>query len=74
LTTPRWLPVADKLRSSSIWHTGTNGLYDSQVYDPQNPEKYPYFNWRGRYTTDEDGNYDCYCLKPTAYPIPYDYA
>jgi catechol 1,2-dioxygenase len=57
-----------------IWHTGTNGLYDSQVYDPKNPEKYPYFNWRGRYTTDENGNYDCYCLKPTAYPIPYDYA
>ncbi|KAJ9115388.1 hypothetical protein QFC22_005143 [Naganishia vaughanmartiniae] len=55
-----------------IWHTGTEGLYDSQLYDPKEPSKHPFFNWRGVYRTDEQGRYACRALKPTAYPIPYD--
>ncbi|KII91228.1 hypothetical protein PLICRDRAFT_173115 [Plicaturopsis crispa FD-325 SS-3] len=55
-----------------IWHTGSHGLYDSQVWDPSDPASHK-FNWRGRFTTDEHGKYDCHCLRPTAYPIPFDH-
>lgn len=49
-----------------IWHTAPNGMYEQQ--DPDQPD----FNLRGRFTTGPDGKYDFYCLKPTAYPIPFD--
>ncbi|SJX65642.1 related to hydroxyquinol-1,2-dioxygenase [Sporisorium reilianum f. sp. reilianum] len=49
-----------------IWHTGPNGLYEQQ--DPAQPD----FNYRGKFTTDADGYYALRCLRPTAYPIPYD--
>lgn len=29
-------------------------------------------NLRGKFITDENGEYGYYCLKPTPYPIPYD--
>ena len=49
-----------------VWHTGPNGLYESQ--DPDQPD----MNLRGRFTTGADGEYNFYCLRPTKYPIPYD--
>ena len=49
-----------------VWHTGPNGLYEQQ--DPAQPD----FNYRGKFTTDANGEYALRCLRPTAYPIPYD--
>ncbi|KAK3697141.1 hypothetical protein LTR37_017637 [Vermiconidia calcicola] len=49
-----------------IWHTGPNGLYESQ--DPDQPD----MNLRGRFYTGPKGEYNFYCLRPTKYPIPYD--
>jgi hypothetical protein len=55
-----------------IWHDGSQGLYDSQLYDHEKPDEQPYFNWRGIFTTDEEGRWSALALKPTPYPIPYD--
>lgn len=49
-----------------VWHTGPNGLYEQQ--DPNQPD----MNYRGKFTTDSNGFYSLKCLRPTAYPIPYD--
>ncbi|KAH8587901.1 putative hydroxyquinol 1,2-dioxygenase [Bisporella sp. PMI_857] len=49
-----------------IWQASTNGLYEQQ--DPDQED----CNLRGRFKTDENGNYSLYCLKPTPYPIPFD--
>ncbi|KAH8707571.1 Intradiol ring-cleavage dioxygenase [Phaeosphaeriaceae sp. PMI808] len=49
-----------------VWHTAPNGLYEQQ--DPDQPE----MNLRGNFTTDKDGKYNFYCLRPVPYPIPYD--
>lgn len=57
---------------SSIWHTGSHGFYDSQIFNPKD-HKTLEFNWRGRFRTDDQGRYDLYCLRPTAYPIPNHY-
>lgn len=57
-------PVSNAL--VDIWHTGPNGLYEQQ------DEMQPDMNYRGRFTTDAEGNYALQCLRPTAYPIPYD--
>ncbi|KAL7003919.1 Catechol dioxygenase N terminus [Cystobasidiomycetes sp. EMM_F5] len=50
-----------------IWHDAPDGLYDAQ-----SPEK-PAYHCRGRFVTDNDGNYSTICLKPTPYPIPFDH-
>ena len=49
-----------------IWEASTNGLYEQQ--DDEQVEH----NLRGRFTTNEEGRYELYCLKPTPYPVPYD--
>ncbi|OTB07159.1 hypothetical protein M426DRAFT_54163 [Hypoxylon sp. CI-4A] len=49
-----------------IWVAGPNGLYEQQ--DSEQPD----MNLRGRFRTDEQGRYDFYGLRPTAYPIPDD--
>ncbi|KAI1932589.1 hypothetical protein LOZ58_003759 [Ophidiomyces ophidiicola] len=49
-----------------VWEASTNGLYEQQ--DPDQKD----YNLRGRFTTDEEGNYAMYCLRPTPYPIPFD--
>ncbi|EER23740.1 hypothetical protein D8B26_001877 [Coccidioides posadasii str. Silveira] len=49
-----------------VWEASTNGLYEQQ--DPEQAD----CNLRGRFTTDKDGKYSLYCLRPTPYPIPYD--
>ncbi|KAB5576487.1 putative hydroxyquinol 1,2-dioxygenase [Coniochaeta sp. 2T2.1] len=49
-----------------VWEDSTNGLYEQQ--DPDQAD----CNLRGRFTTDEEGRYSWYCLRPTPYPIPFD--
>ncbi|KAL5869302.1 hypothetical protein ACKVWC_010048 [Pyricularia oryzae] len=49
-----------------IWQCSTNGLYEQQ--DPDQAD----FNLRGKFTTDENGYYGLYCLRPVPYPVPYD--
>lgn len=49
-----------------VWHDAINGLYEQQ--DPDQPE----YNCRGKFITGADGTYSYKCLKPVAYPIPYD--
>lgn len=49
-----------------VWEDSTNGLYEQQ--DPEQED----LNLRGRFTTDEEGRYSWYCLKPTPYPVPFD--
>ncbi|RSH77420.1 uncharacterized protein EHS24_003386 [Apiotrichum porosum] len=51
-----------------IWHDAPDGLYDAQT-----PEKAEY-HCRGRFRTDEEGRYSTICLKPTPYPIPFDFS
>ncbi|KAK9423035.1 putative Intradiol ring-cleavage dioxygenase [Seiridium unicorne] len=48
------------------WEAGPNGMYEQQ--DPGQPD----MNLRGRFRTDEQGRYSMICLRPTAYPIPFD--
>ncbi|KAJ8064196.1 hypothetical protein OCU04_006545 [Sclerotinia nivalis] len=49
-----------------VWQASTNGLYEQQ--DDVQAEN----NLRGKFRTDENGNYGFYCLKPTPYPVPFD--
>lgn len=39
------------------------GLYEQQ--DPQQQEH----NLRGKFVTNENGEYSLYCLRPTPYPV-----
>ncbi|MCJ1336899.1 hypothetical protein MMC09_002177 [Bachmanniomyces sp. S44760] len=50
-----------------IWQASSNGKYDFQ--DPENQTDN---NLRGKFRTDENGEYYFYCLKPTAYSLPTD--
>jgi len=50
-----------------IWQASANGKYDFQDPDNQTPN-----NLRGKFKCDENGNYNFYCLKPTAYSLPTD--
>ncbi|KAI0879720.1 Intradiol ring-cleavage dioxygenase [Hypoxylon argillaceum] len=49
-----------------VWLAGPNGLYEQQDSDQ------PDMNLRGRFKTDENGRYEMYAMRPTAYPIPSD--
>ncbi|KAL6241964.1 hypothetical protein RBB50_011209 [Rhinocladiella similis] len=49
-----------------VWEASTNGLYEQQ------DENQVDSNLRGKFVTDENGEYAFYCLRPTPYPIPYD--
>lgn len=49
-----------------VWQASTNGLYEQQ--DSNQVEH----NLRGKFTTDENGRYWFYCLRPTPYPVPDD--
>ncbi|KAK4493878.1 hypothetical protein PRZ48_015063 [Zasmidium cellare] len=49
-----------------IWQASTNGLYQQQDKDQH------VHNLRGKFVTDESGEYACYCIRPTPYPVPYD--
>jgi len=50
-----------------IWQASSNGKYDFQ--DPENQSDN---NLRGKFTCDENGEYNFYILKPTAYSLPTD--
>ncbi|KIW75166.1 hypothetical protein Z517_11938 [Fonsecaea pedrosoi CBS 271.37] len=50
----------------NVWECAANGLYDQQ--DPEQPDG----NMRGIFTSDHDGRYGFYCIKPVPYPVPYD--
>ncbi|EXJ93936.1 hypothetical protein A1O1_02329 [Capronia coronata CBS 617.96] len=49
-----------------VWEASTNGLYEQQ--DPDQID----CNLRGRFITDENGEYSFYCIRPTPYPVPFD--
>lgn len=49
-----------------VWEDAPNGLYEQQ--DPDQPD----FNLRGRFLTDENGEYEFVAIRPVPYPIPYD--
>jgi protocatechuate 3,4-dioxygenase beta subunit len=50
----------------NTWEASTNGKYDVWDKDQQDG------NLRGRFTTDANGEYAFYCLKPTPYSLPPD--
>ena len=50
-----------------IWQASANGKYDFQDQENQKPN-----NLRGKFTTNENGEYWYYCYKPTAYSLPTD--
>lgn len=41
------------------------------LYQQQDQEQHEH-NLRGKFVTDESGEYACYCLRPTPYPVPFD--
>jgi catechol 1,2-dioxygenase len=47
-----------------MWQASTNGKYDT--FDPENQSRH---NLRGKFRSDQDGNFSFYCLKPTEYAI-----
>ncbi|KAF5638464.1 hydroxyquinol 1 2-dioxygenase [Fusarium tjaetaba] len=60
-------PVAETAGASlNVWECAVNGLYDQQ--DPNQPSG----NMRGMFTSDSEGKYSFYCIKPVPYPVPYD--
>lgn len=67
-----------------VWEASTNGTIetgafphtmtdriDPGLYEQQDPDQVD-CNLRGKFVTDENGEYAFVCLKPTPYPIPYD--
>jgi len=50
-----------------IWQASANGKYDFQ--DPENQTDN---NLRGKFTTNAEGKYYFYCLRPTPYSLPTD--
>ncbi|KAK6362469.1 Catechol 1,2-dioxygenase [Exophiala oligosperma] len=50
----------------NVWECAANGLYDQQ--DTSQPDG----NMRGIFTSDSQGYYSFYCIKPVPYPVPYD--
>lgn len=47
-----------------MWQASTNGKYD--VFDPENQTRH---NLRGKFKTNDKGEFWFYCLKPTEYAI-----
>lgn len=58
-------PIANAI--VDIWQASSNGKYDFQ-----DPEGQTDMNLRGKFRTNENGEYHYYCLKPTAYSLPTD--
>ncbi|MGH8258935.1 MAG: catechol 1,2-dioxygenase, partial [Steroidobacteraceae bacterium] len=50
--------------SVDVWHASTQGLYENQ--DPAQAE----WNLRGRFTSDEQGDFWYRTIKPAGYPVP----
>ncbi|RVX65989.1 hypothetical protein B0A52_09915 [Exophiala mesophila] len=49
-----------------VWQCSMNGLYEQQ--DPNQRE----FNLRGKFTTNDQGQYALYGIRPVPYPVPSD--
>ena len=49
-----------------VWEDAPNGLYEQQ------DEAQPEYNLRGKFTTDEKGEYEFVAYRPAPYPVPYD--
>lgn len=49
-----------------IWQTNNNGFYENM------DESQPDYNLRGQLSTDEEGRFSFWTVKPEAYPIPTD--
>jgi len=65
--------------SVDIWQASTNGkdtpmlvlvyrLTAPGLYEQQDPNQRDH-NLRGKFITDAEGRYSCYCLRPTPYPV-----
>jgi len=50
-----------------MWQASSNGKYDFQDPDNQSDN-----NLRGKFKTNDKGEYHLYCLRPTAYSLPQD--
>jgi protocatechuate 3,4-dioxygenase beta subunit len=57
-------PVADA--EVDVWHSSPDGLYENQ--DPGQAE----MNLRGRFISDQGGQFNFRSVKPAGYPIPVD--
>jgi catechol 1,2-dioxygenase len=57
-------PIKDAILDT--WQAANNGLYENQ--DEQQPD----YNLRGRFRSDDNGEFELIALMPTAYPVPTD--
>jgi protocatechuate 3,4-dioxygenase beta subunit len=62
--TPEGKPIKGALLD--VWQTAANSLYSSQ--DP----KQDLYNLRGKFRSDDKGNYFFRTIKPVSYPVPTD--
>lgn len=53
--------------SVDVWHSDHEGFYDLQKLDEGNG-----LAGRGRFFTDDEGRFELWTMRPTAYPIPND--
>ena len=53
-----------------VWHCDATGLYENQVDARQ--KGHADMNLRGKFTTDAQGCFDFWSIKPVGYPIPTD--
>ena len=63
---PDGQPVAGAL--VDVWHCAPTGLYENQ--QAARDQGQVDMNLRGQFTTDEQGRFDCWSVKPIGYPIP----
>ena len=62
---PQGRPLAGA--TVDVWHSDDEGFYDLQKLDRE-----PDYSGRGRFTTDAQGRFHLWTIRPTAYPIPSD--
>jgi catechol 1,2-dioxygenase len=53
-----------------VWHCDATGLYENQA--EARAKGHADMNLRGKFTTDADGRFDFWSIKPVGYPIPTD--
>ncbi len=53
-----------------VWHCDATGLYENQAQARANG--HADMNLRGKFTTDAEGRFDFWSIKPVGYPIPTD--
>ncbi len=61
-------PVADA--EVDIWHCAPTGLYENQL--EARAQGQADMNLRGKFTTDANGEFDFWSVKPVGYPVPTD--